>query len=255
MSLKSTLRRAAGLLVELPPEEETEASPHGEGVSNTDKMWEELEQAAKAQPAPARTVEQIVRDAHGPNLDQIQVSADTPPPSAAPDGTMDFSAIYRKAALPPSPFTAEQILDMIAALPQELPLATRRQTVNVTLNAMGKAIGATPETVVADASRKLAALSAYTDSVGTQTAGLLENAQRDIADLQQQIEEEAEGHAGGPAVAGAGHAGVSGGIASHGGSAGIFQSGRAALEIRGGGGNRAHALICFRRGCCAAKRS
>ncbi len=106
----------------------------------------------------AKTVEQIVRETEGPNLDAITVAASASPPVMTADGATDFSAIYRQANLPAAPFTAEQMLEMLASLPQELPLDTKRQTVKVTLGAMGKAIGATPETIVADASRKLAAL-------------------------------------------------------------------------------------------------
>jgi hypothetical protein len=200
MNIHSVLRKAAGLLVELPPEEEPREDTHkatmvslpeGGSRSTTDDIWAELEAQVKkdAPPANTKSVEQIVRDAHGPNLDQIHVPADTPPPTATPDGKMDFTAIYRKAGLTLSPFTAEQTLEMIASLPAELPLETRRQTVRVTINAMGKAIGATAETVVADASTKLAALSAYAESVGQQTGGLLKSAEEDIAVLQAQIEE------------------------------------------------------------------
>jgi hypothetical protein len=198
MNLHGVLRKAAGLLVELPPEEQqvqqdTQRSPDaGSGArSATEDIWAELEAEVKNS-APATTtksVEQIVRDAQGPNLDQIHVPADTPPPTANSEGKMDFTAIYHRAGLAPSPFTAEQTIDMIASLPAELPLETRRQTIRVTINAMGKAIGATPETVVADASTKLAALSAYAESVGQQTSGLLKNAEEDIAALQAQIEE------------------------------------------------------------------
>lgn len=195
MNIHSVLRKAAGLLVELPPEEQEEVKrtpvPVTGARSATEDIWAELEAEAKksAPPVTTKSVEQIVRDAQGPNLDQIQVPADTPPPTANTDGKMDFTAIYQKAGLPLSPFTAEQTIDMIASLPAELPLETRRQTIRVTINAMGKAIGATPETVVADASTKLAALSAYAESVGRQTSGLLKTAEEDIAALQAQIEE------------------------------------------------------------------
>jgi len=200
MNIHGVLRKAAGLLVELPPEEQQEThkasvvSLEGGGGgarSTTDDIWAELEAEVSktSPPPPTKSVEQIVRDAPGPNLDQIQVPADTPPPTARPDGKMDFTAIYQRAGLAPSPFTAEQTIDMIASLPAELPLETRRQTVRVTINAMGKAIGATPETVVADASTKLAALSAYAESVGRQTGDMFQHAQEDIAALQAQIAE------------------------------------------------------------------
>jgi hypothetical protein len=213
MSLRSTLRKAAGLLVELPPEEPVQhgdpipnayssstlpASTPSSGTSATDKMWAELEQEAQKStpampPPPAKTVEQIVRDVEGPNLDQIQVSAAALPNAAKPDGSVDFSAIYQSAALPTVPFTSEQVLEMLAALPADLPLDSRRQMHKVSLNSMGKAIGATSENIVADASRKLAALAAYTDNLAKLTSEYTGMAEKKIAALQAQIEETRQG--------------------------------------------------------------
>ena len=82
---------------------------------------------------------------------------------------MNFTAIYQQAALPATPFPTEQMLDLLNSLPAELSLDTRRQTVKVTLNGMGKALGVTPQTVVADATRKLAALNAYVESLAKHT--------------------------------------------------------------------------------------
>jgi hypothetical protein len=200
MSLKQTLRKAAELLVELPPEETPEsaapstASLAGTGGSATDKMWEELEQEAKKSSAipvapPTKTVEQIVREVQGPNLDQIKVPPEALPQAANPDGTVNFQAIYQAANLPTVPFTAEQVLEMIHALPADLSLDTKRQMIRVSLNAMGKAIGATPENIVADASRKLAALAAYNEHLSALAIEYTTTAERKIAELQAQIEE------------------------------------------------------------------
>ena len=60
---------------------------------------------------------------------------------------------------------AEQMLETLGALPAELPLETRRQTVIAMLKGMGRALGATPETIVADATRKLAALSGMSGAI------------------------------------------------------------------------------------------
>lgn len=196
MNLKSTLRKAAGLLVELPPEEEAQegrgasTSAVTESDASTDRTWAELEKAAGTPTAarPTKTVEQIVREGSGPNLDQITVAADKLP-ATSPDGSLSFSAIYQSANLPPSPFTAEQVLDMLAALPAEVPLETRRQMIKVSISAMGKSIGATPENIVADASRKLAALSAYTDHLAQLTTDYTTAAERKAAELQAQIED------------------------------------------------------------------
>jgi hypothetical protein len=200
MGLRGALRKAAGLLVELPDETPERSGPApGEDL---DQRLREVNTALEqlgadpnlsrpsTSPAPAaKTVEQIVRDSPGPNLDQIEVSHDAPPPAQDKSGKIDYSPIYRQAKLPDSEFTAEQMLDMLSSLPAELPLETKRQTVKVTLNSMGKALGATPETIVADASRKLAALASYVESLGKRTADQIAKAQLEIASLQAQTEE------------------------------------------------------------------
>ena len=202
MGLRGALRKAAGLLVELPddgPEPTTDLSGADldQRLRQVNKALENLgadpnlsrPSTPPPQPAQAKTVEQIVRDSPGPNLDQIEVPHDSPPPAADKSGKIDYSPIYRQAKLPDSQFTAEQMLDMLASLPAELPLETKRQTVKVTLNSMGKALGATPETIVADSSRKLAALASYVESLGKRTADMVAKSQLEIASLQAQIEE------------------------------------------------------------------
>lgn len=140
--------------------------------------------AAQAKPTP-KTADQIVRDTPGPNLDEIKVP-DTPAKAGAP---LQPSQIYEAAKLPASPFTAEQMLEMLASLPPELPLETRRATVKVTLSALGKSLGATPETIVADASRKMAALSAYNDHLARRTTEFVAREEGSIIEMQKQIEE------------------------------------------------------------------
>ena len=198
MSLRQALRKAAGLLIELPPDEEMQqerstpaAAPTASPGSSTDNLWAELEKASYKSGAaqPAKTVDQIVRDVDGPNLDQIKVSADDVPPLVQPDGSVNFTAIYQSANLPAVPFSSEQILEMFGALPTELPLATKRQMIKVSINAMGRSIGATPENIVADASRKLAALTAYTDHLTTTTNEYVSLSQQKIALLEEQIAE------------------------------------------------------------------
>ena len=125
----------------------------------------------------------------GPNLDQISVASHEVPPLVQPDGSVSFTAIYQAANLPAVPFSSEQIMEMFAALPAELPLDSRRQMVKVSINAMGRSIGATPENIVADASRKLAALAAYTDHLKQTTDDYVSLSQQKIALLEQQIAE------------------------------------------------------------------
>src|SRR5262249_24560019 len=111
------------------------------------------------------------------------------PPGQAPEAAVDFPAIYAQAALPRAGFTAEQMLEMLASMPQELPLETKRATVKVCLNALGKSMGATPDSIVADATRKLAALNSYVENLDRQTGEFVKGAETEIATLQAQIEE------------------------------------------------------------------
>lgn len=184
MGLSDALRKAASLLVEMPAEETPVDVPvTSEAVAELNSLLSDLEGNSPA----ARTVEQIVRQADGPNLDQIHLPSAGVPELGA-DGTLDFAALYRRAGLPETPFAAEDALEMLTQLPAELPLATRRQTVKVTLSAIGKSSGATPETIVADASRKVAALAACVESLKGDTATAVAGAEAEIAVVEQQIE-------------------------------------------------------------------
>lgn len=185
MGLKDALRKAAGLLVELPPEQ-AETEPPADG-SSVDQLFAELEKDAP--PAPAKTVEQILQESQGPNLDEVKVPPSATPAGAPPEGNVDFQAIYSQANLPVATFSAEQMLEMLASLPQELPLETKRQTVKVSLNALGKTMGATPDSIVADATRKLAALNSYIENLNRQTSEFVAGAEGEIAALQAQIDE------------------------------------------------------------------
>lgn len=216
MSLKDALKRAAGLVIEFSPDDQAEEHAAesitvlpGVGRTTTDKMWDDLEQSTKttndmtaqtgnasiqtqapesASPSSsARTVEQIVRDAAGPNLDQISVTGADLPEIFGPDGEPHFAPIYTRAGLPPVSYSAEQMLEMLTSLPAELPLVTRKQTVNAMLKGMGAALGASPESLVADASRKLAALAAYVDSSSTRGDEHVHTCQLEIQSFEAQI--------------------------------------------------------------------
>lgn len=140
--------------------------------------------------APAtRTVEQIVRDTPGPNLDEIKPTATSSTPVIDEAGAVNFSSIYALAALPSSPFSAEQVLELLATLPASLPIEAKRATVNVTVNAMAKATGVTSDAIVADASRKLAALTAYAKSYADQATQFITRADAEITALEAEIEQ------------------------------------------------------------------
>lgn len=186
------LRKVAGLVVEMPPEAPATAGPDSQSA-DLDDILARVDREAQAvgtdeAPVATRTVEDIVRGASGPNLDEIHAAPPTPVADIPADGVTP-AKIYELAALPAVPFTAEQMLDMLASLPSELPLDTKRQTVKVTLGALGKSQGATPETIVTDASRKLAALSSYKENLAKQTDGFVAQSESEIAALQEQIEE------------------------------------------------------------------
>src|SRR5687768_8769626 len=98
MGLRDTLRKAASLLVEMPAEE---TPVHIEtSAGELDQLLAELDKGPS--PPSVRTVEEVVRAAEGPNLDEIRAPASAPPVSA--DGKIDFPALYGQAGLPASPF-------------------------------------------------------------------------------------------------------------------------------------------------------
>lgn len=191
MRIGDTLKKAAGLFIEIP-EDDTSAS-------SDSALWDSIEASAKksdvtAQSAPkpasgptAKTIEQIVREQPGPNLDEIKPAATPAQPVISEAGEISFPAIYQLANLPDTPFSAEQILDLLSTLPAELPLETKRATVKITLSAMSKTVAVNPEGIVADASRKLAALAAYAQSFSAQADEYVKHAEEEIAALEQKI--------------------------------------------------------------------
>jgi hypothetical protein len=205
MRIGETLKKAAGLFVELPDERP------GEGGSTL-------------APSTRKTVEEVVRGQPGPNLDEIKVPAPapapapkstvpaatvpstapapTPAPAPAPapiepivgaDGQVSFGAVYRMAKLPNAAFTAEQVLELLASLPAELPIAAKRTTLKVTLDAMSRSLGVSAESVVADASRKLAALASCSESYGEQATQYVAKARSEIAALEAEIRRREQG--------------------------------------------------------------
>ena len=201
MRIDETLRRAAGLFVEFDDHhdtkpwnvmdvQETVNAPlkrPSAPVPTPEAPQTPMPQPGSQPPAP-RTVEQIVRDSPGPNLDEIKPAATPASPVIDETGSVNFSSIYGLANLPASPFSAEQVLELLASLPAELPIESKRATVKVTVNAMAKATGVTSDAIVADASRKLAALAAYAKSYSDQASQFIANADAEITSLQAQIE-------------------------------------------------------------------
>lgn len=192
----NTLKKAAGLFFEFDEDPNAPVAKPEEPKEEWNVMTADAPAAPKSK---VKTAEQIVREQPGPNLDEIKVPAEaatptpvtppTPPaqPVIGPDGKISFEAIYALANLPTVPFTAEQILELFSSLPADLPLDSKRATIKVTLGAMAKNMGVTTEQIVADASRKLAALAAYNDSFAKQADEYSTKAQVEILTLEQQI--------------------------------------------------------------------
>ncbi len=200
MSLHSAMRKAAGLLFEIP--QESSEIAHS-SLSESDLAGLDLPPESRFDARPGaltnatapRSVEDIVREAQGPNLDEVKVDEAqiAAVPMGAPGGilsgeTIDFGAIYRAANLPTTSFGAEQMLETLQSLPAELPLETRRATVRAMLSTLGKATGATPETVVADASLKLAALESFEGFMVRKTSEAVAQSEQEIAELEAQID-------------------------------------------------------------------
>lgn len=112
--------------------------------------------------------------------------ADTSSPVDA-DGLVDFEKLYSQAKVRAVPFTAEQALDMLQHMPSGVSEEARQQIINATLSALGKSVGGTPEAIVADATRKQAALQSFRQARGEQLVDLTSAVESKIADLQREI--------------------------------------------------------------------
>ena len=137
--------------------------------------WDELDGALKMQ--ERREARQRLNPAPPP-------VAPPPQPPESPvdaDGLVNFDALYQQAGVPTVPFTAEQALDMLGHMPAGVSEEARQQVINVTLAALGRSVGGTPEAIVADATRKQAALQAFRRTRGDQLADLTTAAEGRIA--------------------------------------------------------------------------
>jgi len=103
------------------------------------------------------------------------------------DGLINFEVLYTQAGVLTVPFTAEQALDMLSHMPAGVSEEARQQVINVTLAALGRSVGGTPEAIVADATRKQAALQKFRQTRGDQLVELTSAAEGRIVDLQGEI--------------------------------------------------------------------
>ena len=190
MQLRDALRKAASLVVELPPDE-TLLNIQSSDIDLDDWPDTDLPENARlpegshGDVAASQTIAQLVRKSDGPNLDQIEINHE--PANVIGEKSLDFGAIYAAAKLPQTQFGAAEMLGVLASMPADVPLRTKRVTVKAVLGGMSN-MGASPENIVADASRKLAALEAFHGFMERKTSETIETSERVIAELQSQIE-------------------------------------------------------------------
>ncbi len=175
MPLDPILKRALRVFVEIkdpPPPPPPEPIPQA--------AYDELDGALKIQERRES------RRQLSPSVIAASPAADQSSPVDA-DGLVDFERLYAQAGVPTVPFTAEQALDMLRNMPSGVSEEARQQVINVTLAALGRSVGGTPEAIVADATRKQAALQSFRQTRGDQLADLTSAAQARVADLQKEI--------------------------------------------------------------------
>jgi hypothetical protein len=133
---------------------------------------------------------------HGEPQPYTPTAASTPTftePGLSPDGRLNFSSIYRMGNLPDVAFTAEQLLQMVEALPRDLPMESKRAAITVTLQTMGKSTGASADTVLADAARKMQALASFAETYTEQANQYILKTQHEIETMEAEIERRQRG--------------------------------------------------------------
>jgi hypothetical protein len=148
--------------------------------------------AASSSAAPARATPPSGGEVAPPSEAKpasASAGAALPMPQVGADGKADFSAIYTAAGLASPAFSAEQAIAMIDELPKELPEEVRRLTVRTTMTAMGKSLGVSPDTVVTDAARKVAALTSFTDNLKQRVSDYEAGMEQEITNLKTKIAE------------------------------------------------------------------
>lgn len=195
----SILKKVKGLFVESGDSQgSSQADPIG-NVSAGDDAWKQWESAAKDKAGTSTvSLEQSIKAQPGPNIDSVAVTL--PPAAQKPadefvmpkkreDGTWDFAPIYAHSNLQPPAFTAEQARDIIASLPDSLPIEVRRETVSKTIGVIGKTLGVTPEVIAADAALKIAAVEDFRGKIHKRFSDYEVQAQKAIADYEKKIAE------------------------------------------------------------------
>lgn len=180
MPIDPIWKRALKAVVEIkepPPPPPPEPIPQAsyDELDGALKMQERREARLRLNPSPASAAVSANAGAE-----------DTSSP-VDPDGLVEFEKLYAQAGVRAVPFTAEQALDMLQHMPSGVSEEARQQIINATLSALGKSVGGTPEAIVADATRKQAALQEFRQTRGNQLGDLTSAANAKVADLQREI--------------------------------------------------------------------
>jgi aquaporin Z len=126
----------------------------------------------------------------------VPVGASSPTftePGITADGRINFTSIYRMANLPDVPFTAEQVLEMVNSLPADLPMESKRTAIRVTLQTMAKTTGASVDTVISDAKRKVQALASFAETYTEQANQYIMKTQHEMETMEAEIERRQRG--------------------------------------------------------------
>ena len=183
MGLRDLARKGLGLLVELPDEP---AAPQPQlGAQPQDNPETQALRKKSLSELMAEMDRPVSQEPHAP-----AVTFDAPPPDALQGDQVDFAAVYGQAGVPPLAFTAEQTLELIRSLPADLPLATKRQTLDASLNTLGRAMNVSKDQVLVDAHHKLQALAAYEEAARVQRDAAVSAMQQRVQELQAQIDAE-----------------------------------------------------------------
>ena len=174
MGLLKHLKSAASLFVETPSE-----PPKPELKSDDVPSLDDIDLAL---PPEAQ-----LRRGAAANSGVSRAASATTLGEKLPDSELDFAELYAHFGIVRAAFSAEQLAQIIANLPDELDADGRRETVRAVLGAL-EAQGVTPEKVVADATRKIAAINAAIGQIEARANENVENLEARIADLQQQLD-------------------------------------------------------------------
>jgi hypothetical protein len=125
-----------------------------------------------------------------------EISSIDPMALVGSDGTIEYDKVYARAEIPAAAsFTAEQALSMLHSMPSDLPLRVKRLTVKATLDAVGKAVGATPRDIINDAERKISTLENFIREISERAQAMRDFEDAEIERLRTLIQEKEAGKA------------------------------------------------------------